>query len=57
MTRERIETLLNVGDLLVLWGVVAALVTLFWWHDRESETNSPTLIAPACVSVPTKGSK
>ena len=57
MSRERIETLLTVGDRLVLWGVVVALIALFWWHDKEAETNSPTLIAPACVTVATKGAK
>lgn len=52
-TIERVNVWLNVGDRLVLWVGLLALIALFWWHDQESETNSPTLISPTCVTTST----
>ena len=57
MTAERLNAWLSVGDRVCLWILVLGLAALFAWHDREAELNSPTLIAPACVTVPTKGAK
>lgn len=52
---ERFVWWLSVGDRVVLWTLALALVGLFIWHDRNSEKNSPTLIAPACIETSTKG--
>lgn len=53
---ERLQVWLHAGDRLVLWTLALALVGLFIWHDKNAEANSPTLIAPTCVTIPTRGS-
>lgn len=54
---ERISLWLSVGDRVCLWTLALALVALFIWHDRVADIDSPTLVAPACVTVSTKGAK
>lgn len=57
MTGERLTVILNVGDRIALWLLVLVgawtLRTLALRADRDP----PSLIAPACVTVPTKGAK
>lgn len=57
MTHERINTALNIGNHLCLWllvvGAAWTLSTLALRADRDP----PALIAPACITTPTKAAK
>lgn len=57
MTGERATFWLNVGDRVALW----LLVIVGAWTLRElalrADRDPPSLIAPACITAPSKGAK
>ncbi len=52
--REKLDAALAIGDRLVLWLLVLGLASVVGWMALDAERNSPTLIAPTCVTVEAK---
>lgn len=50
----KLDAAMAVGDRVVLWIGLLGLIALLAWQIRETETNSPTLISPTCVTTGAK---
>lgn len=57
MTHPKLDAALSIGDRIALWILVAVAA----WTLRElalrADRDPPSLIAPVCVSTPSKGAK
>ena len=54
MSGERVAMILTVGDRLALWVLVVVAALTLRTLALRADRDPPSLIAPACVSTPSK---
>ncbi len=54
MTGERLTVILNVGDRIALWLLVLVGALTLRTLALRADRDPPSLIAPACISIPSK---